>query len=339
MPTIFERIIFPLLSGKNSKLAFYARGLARELEPRWNIQRRIETARRSCDTAMQERAEYCCKLARGAELPSDASRLRDLRFPRKGSAYWFDAREVIRCFDGDLRWLYKFGDITTVPQFPTIVKSRPIAGDNANSVLLPLNKIRHFVFVNDTIPFAQKKDSAVFRGVVKGRDKRKPLFEKHFGNPLVDLGDTTRHPIDAPEWRTPKMTIAEQLQHKFVLAIEGNDVASNLKWVMSSNSAAMMPPPEFETWFMEGTLIPDEHYISLAPDYSDLDEKIRWYSAHPEASERIIKNANIYTQRFRDPKREFATALLTLDRYFAALRNGDDADASLKRMCETNSQT
>ena len=321
MPNVIERIIFPLASGKNSKIAFYTRGLLRELEPQWHLRRRVETAREIClSPEMRSRIEYCCKLdpARASTLPPDAPALRDMRFPRKGSAYWFDAREVARCFDGGLRWLVKFGDITAVPDFPTIVKSRPIAGDNANSALLPLNKIRHFVFVNDPVPFAQKKDCAVFRGVVKKRAKRRLLFEKHFGNPLADLGDTMRNAIDEPEWRTPKMTIAEQLRYKFVLAIEGYDVASNLKWIMSSNSAALMPAPEFETWFMEGTLVAGEHYIEIAPDYSDLDEKIRWHSAHPEATEKIIKNANAYARKFRDRKSEFAAAAMTLERYFAA---------------------
>ena len=51
------------------------------------------------------------------------------------------------------------------------------------------------------------------------------------------------------------MTINEQLHYKFILCSEGNDVASNLKWVMSSNSIAVMPKPKFETWFMEGILV------------------------------------------------------------------------------------
>lgn len=58
-------------------------------------------------------------------------------------------------------------------------------------------------------------------------------------------------------------TIREHLDYKFIMAIEGNDVASNLKWVMSSNSLAVMPRPTCETWFMEGTLIPDYHYIEV----------------------------------------------------------------------------
>ena len=61
------------------------------------------------------------------------------------------------------------------------------------------------------------------------------------------------------------------------MALEGIDVASNLKWVMSSNSIAVMPRPTCETWFMEGTLIPDYHYIEIKPDFSDLEERLNQY--------------------------------------------------------------
>ena len=53
------------------------------------------------------------------------------------------------------------------------------------------------------------------------------------------------------------------------MCVEGVDVATNLKWVMSSNSIAVMPKPEIESWFMEKTLIPDFHYIEIKKDYSE----------------------------------------------------------------------
>ena len=77
---------------------------------------------------------------------------------------------------------------------------------------------------------------------------------------------------DHDNWFRKKVSIDYHLKHKFILCIEGNDVASNLKWVMSSNSVAVMPKPKFESWFMEGKLIPDHHYIQIKEDYSDLEE-------------------------------------------------------------------
>ena len=98
--------------------------------------------------------------------------------------------------------------------------------------------------------------------------------------------------------------------------LEGVDVASNLKWVMSSNSIAVMPRPTYETWFMEGTLIPNYHYIEIKPDYSDLLERIDYYNNHIDEAKEIIKHANEYARQFRNKKRENLISLMVLAKYF-----------------------
>lgn len=103
------------------------------------------------------------------------------------------------------------------------------------------------------------------------------------------------------------------------MALEGNDVASNLKWVMSSNSIAVMPKPTCETWFMEGTLIPNYHYIEVKDDLSDLEERINYYIEHTDKAEAIVKHAHEYVEVFKNKEREDAIALLTLDKYFKAV--------------------
>ncbi len=112
------------------------------------------------------------------------------------------------------------------------------------------------------------------------------------------------------------MTIKEQLEYKFILAIEGYDVASNLKWVMSSNSIAVMPRPTCETWFMEGTLIPNYHYIEIKPDFSDLEERLQYYMAHTDEAQAIIEHAHEYIEQFKNKKREQLISLLVLEKYF-----------------------
>ena len=119
-----------------------------------------------------------------------------------------------------------------------------------------------------------------------------------------------------PEWHAQKMTIEEHLDYKFIMSLEGNDVASNLKWVMSSNSIAVMPKPTCETWFMEGTLIPNYHYIEIKPDFSDLIEKLEYYIAHPDEAEEIIRHAHEYVDKFLNRRRERIISWLVMDRYF-----------------------
>ena len=199
------------------------------------------------------------------------------------------------------------------------MKSRPIKGNNANSVLLKLDRVRHFLFVNDRLKFTEKADKVVFRGLIGQFDSntlkqnRYDFVKKFFGNPRFNIGVIDK---GFNEWYTEKMTIREHLSYKFIMALEGNDVASNLKWIMSSNSIAVMPRPTYETWFMEGTLIPDYHYIEVKADYSDLEAKIDYYISHPDEAQSIINHAHEYVDKFRNPRRECIISMLVLDKYF-----------------------
>lgn len=315
-------LLYPLLSGRNSKFRYFATRAAGDiLLPDALFRRRreallAEIGQRADRDDILERAAYACRLAPGTHLSPDAPRLRDLRPGRKGQVYYLDAREITRYFPPDMRWRFLPGDVTHVPDEPTVVKSRPIADDNANSVLLCLNKVRHFTFANDRVAFRDKSDTAVFRGKVCAKPKRLRMFEALFGTDGFDLGDTSGRAGIPAEWRSAKLTLGEQLRAKFVLAVEGNDVASGLKWILSSNSLAMMPQPQFETWFLEGTLRGGVHYVEVAPDFSDADEKRRWYATHPEAAERILAAAHAHVARFLDPHRELLVALEVMRRYF-----------------------
>lgn len=320
--SLAEKLLYPLKSGKKSKFAYFTscalRGLVPSAVCRIRLPGLLERGLRKYDpVSISGRVDYYNKLAAKTPLSPDSPRLSEQRIGFKGQVYYFDTREFTRFFPQDMRWRHLPGDITEIPAEPSIVKSRPIAGDNANAVLLNLNKVRHFIFVDDKVPFARKKDIAVFRGKVRNKQKRLDLFRRHFGSPLCDLGDTSGKSNDPAEWKTDKLTLRQQLEFKFILAIEGNDVASNLKWVMSSNSIAMMPKPEFETWFMEGRLIPGVHYIEIAPDYSDLIEKIRYYGSHIDEAETILDNAHRYVRQFLDPEREKLISLLVMKKYFA----------------------
>ena len=210
------------------------------------------------------------------------------------SVYFFDTYEFTRWFDDRLLWDYVPGDNTTVPDRPCIGKSRPIAGDNANLVLLNLDKVRHFVFLKDDIPFRAKRDKAIFQLDINYKPHRRRFMERYFGSPICDAGIIAPRPEYPSEWTKPRIGLYDHLSYKFILAIEGNDVATNLKWIMSSNSVAVMPRPTYETWFMEGRLIPDYHYIEIKADYSDLEERLHYYIAHPERAETIIANAHRY---------------------------------------------
>jgi hypothetical protein len=230
------------------------------------------------------------------------------------SAYNMDLQTLMRYFDRNLRVNYRFGDIQVVPERPTLVKSRPIGGNNENAMLLKLNSIRHFTFVRDPIPFDAKKNQLVWRGRAT-QPRRKAFLEQFYHHPLCDVGHYHPRHNDCPLTKK-KLSIAGQLRYKFVLAIEGNDVASNLKWIMSSNSLCFMARPRFETWFMEGRLQAGVHYVELRDDYADLPEKVEFFIHHPGKAKEIIRNANAWVEPFRNAKWEQMIGLRVLMKYF-----------------------
>jgi len=132
---------------------------------------------------------------------------------------------------------------------------------------------------------------------------------------MVDAA-STNYMEAHPNWQAGKLTIGEHLDYKFIMSLEGNDVASNLKWVMSSNSIAVTPRLTCETWFMEGTLRPNYHYIEVKEDFSDLEERLQYYIDHPEEAEAIIQHAHEFVDQFRDKERERLIALLVMKKYF-----------------------
>lgn len=306
------------------RLAFYTGNFSRYFLPDLLFRLNFRSALRSLTDGeraeIERRVKYYARIPEGAVVDESTSvNVGDFRYPwhkkHKYATYFFDLFECVRCFPAQCRFSYVMGDVDWNLPSPSFAKARPITQGDSNTVILPLNKVRHFRFISDTRSFRQKKDMIVFRNVVRRQPQRSLFLEKFIDNPMCDVGQINRDAAD-PRFVKPYIPMEEQLDYKFIASIEGHDVATNLKWVMSSNSVAVMPRPRIESWFMEGTLIPDYHYIEVKPDYSDLIEKLNYYIAHPEKAEAIISHAHEYVDGFRDRSRQLLIARMTAERYF-----------------------
>ncbi|MEQ6886317.1 glycosyl transferase family 90 [Salicola sp. Rm-C-2C1-2] len=305
------------------KLGYYLTALFDLLVPRsywlWHGQRLMEeyaALEPEAKAEVEARVAWYNRLE--APFNPGPEAIRPQQFSRRGqrSAYYLDFKRLLRCLPDDRPFRYEFGDVTWIPEYPSFVKSRPVApaGENANSVLLKLNQVRHYFMVPDHQEFRDKEPIAIWRG--KGsQPQRKAFLERYHDSPLCDVGCNHEESIGKP-WHTGFMPASEQLGYRYIVSIEGNDVATNLKWILASNSLCLMRRPRYETWFMEGALEPDVHYACLADDHSDLEEQIRYYNAHPEAAEAIIRNAQAHVARFMDTRREWLISLLVMRRYF-----------------------
>lgn len=304
---------------KNSHLAYYVRGFLAYACPRRLARRRLAPllgAYARLPQAEQEyvrsRVDYYCKFADHIFLPADAPRLDAFTYKGResyvhdyvNSTYFFDAYRHTRHFPGHLRWAYNPGDVDYLFPLPEITKSRPLCAGNGNNILLPLDTVRHFTWVQDPFTWEQKSGRVLFRGDVGGKPRRVRFLEMWREHPLCNLREGGG------------MTIYEHLSYRYIMALEGNDVASNLKWVMSSNSVAVMPRPTCETWYMEGQLVPGYHYVEIAADYHDLMERIDHYERHPEEAKAIVEHAHEWVRQFQNRRRERLISLMVLDKYF-----------------------
>lgn len=320
-----KKIHYMLHSGKNSNLKYYIRSYLREYTPKIFSQMQLNRILRQLDQRQDKeeimrRVNYYCKLDKGSnfnrQMWSDKAIMLQDQPVTGQKTYYFDAMEYARYFSQDLRWILDAGDKPYVAPEPAIVKNRPIVEHNENSVILNLDKNRHFLFVRDNKPWRDKKNMTIFRGDLGPRKENRDVFmNRWYGHPMVDAASTNRSE-QHPEWQREKLTIGDHLDFKFIMSLEGNDVASNLKWIMSSNSIAVTPCLTQETWFMEGTLIPNYHYIEVKPDFSDLEERLTYYIEHPDEAEAIIQHAHDFISQFRDEKREKLISVLVLKKYF-----------------------
>lgn len=199
---------------------------------------------------------------------------------------------------------------------PAFTKARSIGIKN-NGILMKLNIPRHWSILDNPprdIPWEDKISDVVWRGNHVCGDKKKPnrfdLVEKYGTKHNIKFwsGDINKY-CDGQQryyyehkhlFAEKLMPQCDQLRYKYIVSMEGNDVGTGLKWILNSNSVAIMPKPQIESWLMEGLLVPWKHYIPLDDNVSNLDEILHWCKTHDRECQNIVKNANSWMSQFKN---------------------------------------
>ena len=303
---------------KNSRFLYFVVNLLRLCVPDffYRLRRMWLLSRCTGENAkrLKCRADYYCKLSPATRLSSLATPFRFRIFTGDSRNYQFDLGQYMRYWNRNYPIEFRFNDDTELFGSPIFTKARLIEGDVRNLVVINMDKVRHFDFVHDRNSYQSKINQVVWRGPAY-QPWRIEFLNRFFGASRCDVGRTDKNP-DGIHQRKPWMSVTGQLNYKFILSIEGNDVATNLKWIMSSNSLCFMTRPTKETWFMEGLLKANYHYVMLKNDYSDLLEKMDYYLAHEKEALAIIDNAHKWVAQFQNPRDEEIVSLLVLQKYF-----------------------
>lgn len=230
--------------------------------------------------------------------------------------------DVIRLFNlskSKALW-FKCSDARyTGPHYPVLTKTRDTHDPESKGIIAPLEYSRHFGICpqikNIDISWERKKNKLIWRGSSTGIEKDNRVCSRlDFVKMYYDKFDVglslpannwykTNQNVFAKYYRHP-ISIAEQLCCKYIPILDGNDKASGLNWVLSSNSVPMMPKPRFHSWLCEKFLQPNVHYIELNEDYSNLEEKLQWCADNDKTCNEIAVNGKHFMSLFTPQKEQ-----------------------------------
>jgi hypothetical protein len=192
---------------------------------------------------------------------------------------------------------------------------------NLQAIVWKLATRRHFGLLEkvsrEDTPWSLKLNMAIFRGQLTGsrdgfdKDKsdeenclnlrRCRLVYTHANSAIVHARLTSTrkrlpHTLNGVNLMASSTTIQKLLQYKAIIMLEGNDVASGLKWALLSQSVVLMPPPKHTSWAMEELLEPWVHFIPLNENATDVEEKMQWVIDNDEIAQRISERGTLWME-------------------------------------------
>ena len=212
-------------------------------------------------------------------------------------------------------FLYAWGDIShSIGREAVVTKTRPRY--NNTMIIQKLVDFRHWNNNNFNEvkkydkSFNKKINKAIWRGSSTGfpqnKGSRFSLVEKYYNDKLIDVGfsEIVQNKDDYKKYLKNKVSIKEQIKYKFIISVEGNDVASGLKWQLYSNSIVLMSEPKIESWLMEFKLKPYVHYVPIKDDFSNIKEQINWCLNNNQKCLQIISKSKSYMSQFLNIRKE-----------------------------------
>lgn len=189
--------------------------------------------------------------------------------------------------------------------YPIVATLCSRAFDRSNMLYLPLDDetfefgLEHVLSSVPRPAWEDRKPVAFWRGGVSGHDR--PTLREKVVRQLYDVAGTDARVTRWGNWEKghdipdhlfgARCGLAEHLENKYLLIVDGNCIASNHQWVFGSGSVPIMiTHPENKYWF-QPFLKPMVNYVPVHYELSDLKEKIEWLQQHDAEAKQIAENA------------------------------------------------
>jgi hypothetical protein len=93
------------------------------------------------------------------------------------------------------------------------------------------------------------------------------------------------------------MTLDEQSSYKYIIHVEGHVQAYRLSVELAMRSVILLVQSRYRLWY-ESLLQPWVHYVPVAGDLSDLDERIQWCLEHDAECQQIATRARAFYDQY-----------------------------------------
>ncbi len=155
-------------------------------------------------------------------------------------------------------------------------------------------------------PWHRKKPQLVWRGASLDLPARQKFVRITKGKPWADVQFLIWNG-DEKNTDTALLSMDEHCQYKFISHTEGVSYSGRLKYIANCRSVLVMPRLEWLEHF-HPLLIPDgpdQNYVEVRADYSNLEKKMKELLADDAKAERIADNsARTFRDRYLSPAAE-----------------------------------
>ncbi|KXG52076.1 Lipopolysaccharide-modifying protein [Penicillium griseofulvum] len=146
------------------------------------------------------------------------------------------------------------------------------------------------------LSWPKKVQKVLWRGATMGLELREKLIEVASSQPWAD--------VKALNWKDHESmtsdlkSMSEHCEYKYLAHTEGNSYSGRLKYLQSCRSVIIaheMAWIQHQHPLMRSSG-PDQNFVTVKRDFSDLQEKINWLQTHDDDAQRIANN-NVKTFR------------------------------------------
>jgi len=160
------------------------------------------------------------------------------------------------------------------------------------------------------IPWEEKKPLAYWRGCLSGglapTLRTRVVWDLHdFEHADVKLTRNVNmdpshqgrliFPED-PRFYDDARSPQDHVQHKYILIVDGNCIASALQWVFASGSVPVLVTHPDNDWWFKGLLVEGFHYVSVKYDLSNLRDVITYLVEHDDYARDVASHAMLFAQ-------------------------------------------